>query len=193
MQQDLSGFINKVIHARRSIYPYQYDAGAKVDDAIIRQVLENANRAPTHKKTEPWRFTVFTGDGLQKFADMQVKLVKQHDPNPGEIKLKKLAEYPLMASHVIAIGMKRNPRVPEVEEILAVGCAIENMFLTATAFGLGSYLSTGGITYLEEAKAYFNLDADDKLIGFFYIGVKKELPAVSSVRGDVNEKTVWVE
>jgi len=29
--------------------------GKHVDNAIIQQMLENANWAPTHKLTEPWR------------------------------------------------------------------------------------------------------------------------------------------
>lgn len=194
MNLELSQHINSVIANRKSIYPYQYEAGAKVADEIIWQVLENANHAPNHKKTEPWRFTVFTGAGLQKFADLQVQLVQKHNPAINEIKIKKLSEYPLMASHIIAIGMKRSPgRLPEVEEILAVGCAIENMFLTTTAYGLGSYLSTGGITYIDEAKSHFNLSEDDKLIGFFYIGIKKDLPAMPVNRGDIKEKVTWMD
>lgn len=193
MTRENTNAIHRIIHERKSVYPYQYEPGARVNDEIVWEILENANRAPTHKKTEPWRFRVFTGEGLKKFADLQINLMNKYKPETGEVKLKKLATYPLMASHVIAIGMKRNEKVPEVEELLAVGCAIENMFLTATAHGLGCYLSTGGITYLEEAKAYFDLSAEDKLIGFFYIGVKKELPDVASNRGDVKEKTVWID
>ena len=51
---------NSILQNRRSIYPYQFEKGKKIPDEIIRQILENANRAPTHKLTQPWRFTVFT-------------------------------------------------------------------------------------------------------------------------------------
>ena len=59
--------INRLIRERRSVYPAQY-SGEKVDDSIIKQMLENANWAPNHKKTEPWRFTVFSGEGLKQLA-----------------------------------------------------------------------------------------------------------------------------
>lgn len=193
MDPNLTEAINDIIQKRRSIYPNQYEAGKKVDEKIILKILENANYAPTHKKTEPWRFTVFTDDGLKKFAELQVSLTKEYKPGVSESKIKKLSEYPLMASHIIAIGMNRSENLPEIEEILAVGCAIENMFLTATAYGLGAYLSTGGITYLEAAKPYFNLRPEDKLIGFFYIGHKKDLPHAPINRGDIAEKTKWVK
>ncbi len=187
----LSESINTIIQNRRSVYPYQYEAGAKVDDAIIWQILNNANCAPNHKKTAPWRFTVFVGDGLQRFASMQVELYKKHHGDENKMKLKKLAEYPLMASHIIAICMKRTAgKLPEIEEVLAIGCAIENMYLTASAYGLGCYLTTGGITYMEETKALFGLSDEDKMIGFFYIGKIKDVPSAIN-RNDVSEKVKW--
>ncbi|MCO6496874.1 MAG: nitroreductase [Chitinophagaceae bacterium] len=189
---DKPGIINTVIQNRRSIYPYQYEAGAEVDDAIVKQILENANKAPNHKKTMPWRFTVYGREGRKQFADLQTSLYIQNKGSENKIKIKKLQDYPLMASHVIAIGLKRHgERVPEVEEILAVGCAIENMFLTATAYGLGCYLSTGGITYIEGAKELFGLEAEDRLIGFFYIGKIKDAPKEMQ-RSPVEEKITWV-
>lgn len=184
--------INHIIKNRKSIYPHQYEPGKKVDEEIILRVLENANFAPNHKKTEPWRFTVFADEGRKTFADMQVKLYKKHNENPSEVKIKKFTDYPMMASHIIAIGMKRSDKLPEVEEILAVGCAIENMFLTTTAYGLGAYLSTGGITYMDEAKTFFRLGPQDKLIGFFYIGHKKDISQTLNVRGDIASKTTWI-
>lgn len=186
---------NEVIQNRRSVYPYQFESGKKIRDEIIFQILENANRAPTHKLTQPWRFTVFSGKGLETFADLQTEIyTKYAGSNFKEKKLKNLKEYPLMSSHVIAIGMKRTTEIniPEEEEIIATACAIENIYLSVTAYGLGGYLSTGGITYLEEAKPYFGLEPKDKLIGFFYIGYPKILSNPLSKRTSVNEKTKWI-
>lgn len=162
--------INAVIKNRRSIYPYQYEKGKVIPDEIIWQILENANHAPNHKQTEPWRFTVFTGNGLKYFEELQARIYKQYSGDSfNEGRHQKLIDYPLMASHVIAIGMKRNAagKLPEIEEIEATACAIQNMFLTVTAYGLGSYFSSAGITYFEEAKPYFDLGSGDKLLGFF--------------------------
>jgi nitroreductase len=89
--------------------------------------------------------------------------------------------------------MKRDEKksVPEIEEIGAVFCAVENMYLTATAYGLGAYLSTGGITYFEEAKECFGLGKDDKILGFFHVGkIKNTLPEGS--RRPSEEKITWV-
>ena len=187
--------IDKVIESRRSVYQQQY-SGERVDDAIVRKILSNANWAPTHKLTEPWRFVVFTGDGLKKLASFQAELYKKvttANATFKEDRYQNLLTKPMLSSHIIAVGMKRDEKksVPEIEEIGAVFCAIENMYLTATAYGVGCYLSTGGVTYFEEAKEFFGLGTDDKLIGFFNLGMPR-IDVPSGKRKPIEDKVVWV-
>lgn len=193
--ENKSDIIDTLIAARRSIYPHQFIPGKKVDDALIQKMLGNANFAPTHKHTEPWRFTVFTGEGLKKLAEWQSGLYLQKEgENAKENKLKKLREKPLMASHVIAVSVKRtlDKFIPEVEEIVAVGCAIQNILLTAAAYNLGAYISTGGMTYYPQAKTLLGLGEYDKLIGFIYVGYPKDDIHTVARREPVEEKTIWV-
>jgi nitroreductase len=169
--------LNVLIHERRSVFPQDY-TGDVVNEAIIKQILENARWAPTHKLTEPWRFLIFTGDGIRALATGQAEVYKsvtQADGTFKENNYQKLLTKPLLSSHIVVVIMKRDERqaVPEMEESGAVFCAIQNMYLTATAYGVGCYLSTGGITYFEEAKELFGLDKDDRIIGFFHLGIPK--------------------
>ena len=188
--------LNSIIKKRRSIYPYQYEKGKAIPNEIIWQILENASRAPNHKQTEPWKFTVFSGEGLKQFGQLQADIYKQYSGTSfSEGRRLKLINYPLMSSHVISIGMKRNEekKLPEIEEIEAMACAVQNMFLSVTAYELGCYWTTAGITYFEEAKQHFGLGQDDKLLGFFYIGyVAKPITAISK-RQPVKEKVNWVD
>ena len=187
--------LNKLIRERRSVFPKQYDPGKHVDDAIVQQLLENANWAPTHKLTEPWRFTVFTGNGLKTFAGLQASVYKNTSgANFKEENYQKLLNTPLLASHVISIGMKRHAEknIPEMEEIAAVACAVQNMYLTAAAYGIGCYWTTGGVTFNEAAKPFFDLDAADKLMGFLYVGVIA-VPSATGTRGPVTDKTKWIK
>ena len=187
--------IDKVIESRRSVYQQQY-TNERVDDAIVKRILSNANWAPTHKLTEPWRFVVFTGHGLKKLATFQAELYKRVTTADGTFKedrFQNLLTKPMLSSHIIAVCMKRDEKksVPEIEEIGAVFCAIENMYLTATAYGVGCYLSTGGATYFEEAKEFFGLGNEDRLIGFFHLGMSRiELP--KGRRKPIEDKVVWV-
>jgi nitroreductase len=185
---------NFLIRSRRSVFIDQLLSGKPIPDDLIWQILENANWAPTHKKTEPWRFTVFSGTGLQKLADFQASLYRESAAEKfKEDKYQKLLKMPLACSHVIAIGMKRNEQanIPEIEEIAAVACAVQNIYLSTTAYGLGGYWSTGGVTYNDKAKAFFGLDKNDRLMGFFNIGYVR-VASVPGSRGPVKDKTVWV-
>ena len=189
-----TSLINKLIRERRSVFPKQYDPGKHVDDAIVQQMLENANWAPTHKLTEPWRFTVFTGKGLASFARLQATVYKNAaGSNYKEDQYQKLLNTPLLASHVIAIGMKRHAEknIPEMEEIAAVACAVQNMHLTATAYNVGCYWTTGGVTFTEAAKPFFDLEPADKLMGFLYVGAIAT-PSADGSRGAVTEKVKWI-
>lgn len=166
----------ELIKKRRSIYPVTFD-GTKVSEEAIDMLLEAANWAPTHGMTEPWRFTVFSGDGLKALATFQSELYKKNVAADvfDEKVFTKLQQNPLMCSHVISIGMKRQEieKIPENEEIASVACAVQNMHLMATSLGIGAYWGSGGITYMENAKPYFGLGEKDKLLGFFFIGNPK--------------------
>lgn len=185
--------INQLIRTRRSVFTQQFEPGKAIPDDIVWQILENANWAPTHKLTEPWRFTVFSGEGLKTLATRQAAIYKEFaGAKFKQPKYEQMLNMPLLASHVIAIGMKRHQDIPEMEEIAAVGCAVQNMYLTAQAYGVGGYWSTGGITFIEEAKQLFNLGPDDKLMGFFYLGYIK-VPSTDGKRGSIRDKVTWIK
>jgi nitroreductase len=187
-------WFNELALSRRSVFPDQFVPGKKVDDEIVQQILFNATWAPNHGQAEPWRFTVFTDDGLKKFAHLQSELYKNEARDQFvEAKYIKLQQQPLRASHIIAIGMKRTitKQIPEIEDIEAVACAVQNIYLSVAAYGLGGYWTTGGITYYEAAKPYFNLGEQDKLLGFFYIG-HVAVPSPSAKRSPIEEKVTWV-
>lgn len=187
--------VSALLQNRRSLYPAQYSSDP-VDDGIVKEMLENANWAPTHRLTEPWRFVVFKGEGLKRLAKFQSELYKEVAQKKGNFKeanFEKLAAKPMLASHVIAIGMKRDEKesVPVEEEIASVAMAVQNMYLTATAHGIGAYWGSGGVTYFEEAKEFFGLGANDKLMGFMYLGNLKIDKWPQGRRKPIEDKVIW--
>ena len=79
---------------------------------------------------------------------------------------------PFLSSVAIVVCMERgnNEKIPEIEEVEAVACAIQNMCLTATAYGLGSFWSSPKIIYSKEMNSYLNLREQDKCLGILYLG-----------------------
>lgn len=187
--------LEEIISERRTIKPNQY-TGEKVEDRLIEEILKSANWAPTHGYTEPWRFTVFAEDGLATLGDYLADM-DQPDKNAedfNQIKYDRLRNAPLKCSHVIGIGMKRgdNPKVPEIEEICATAMAVQNMWLTAHALGLGSYWSTGAKAFTPEMRELFGLGENDLSLGLFYIG-KPAIPNPTGRRlSGVEDKTSWI-
>lgn len=186
--------INHLIRHRRSVYPDQY-SGKEIDRQIVEQILENAIWAPTHGLTQPWQFFVFSGDKKRELAQIQADLYKKNTPTEkfSQEKYDKFFRTHSLASHIIAICMKRQTtqQIPEIEEIAAVACAVQNMYLTATAYGIGAYWSTGGMTFMEEAKEFFGLSEYDRLMGFFFLGDIAK-PSPDSQRIPMQEKVFWL-
>lgn len=185
--------LNHLIATRRTVFPEQYDPDTPVADEVIEQMLTNANWAPNHGQTEPWRFRVYTGNGLRTLADNMERIIKGHSAEYKPEKLGKLLNRIGRASHVIAIMMKRDPyrKIRQIEEIEAVACAVQNMHLTAAAYGVGAFWSTGGATYISETKDHLGLEAEDELLGFFFIGT----PAGNLPKGrrkPIADKVEWV-
>ena len=188
--------IKDLIANRRTLKPAQY-SDQKIDDHIIESVLETANWAPTHGYTEPWRFVVYTGEGLKSLGDFMANL-DQPDANAGDFnqqRFDRLRSRPLQSSHVIGIGLSRgnNPKVPEVEEICSVAMAVQNMWLTAHAMGIGAYWSTGSLAFREETRDFFGLEEGDRSLGFFYMGIPAKDPMPGRRLSGIEEKVRWVK
>jgi len=166
----------------------------EIEDDIINSILENANWAPTHRKTEPWRFKVIKG---KKLAELGVFLSEYYQKNtPAEdfspVKYNKSIKKTKKSAAVIAICMARDPNesVPEWEEIAATAMAVQNMWLCCTELGIGSYWSSPAlIKYMDE---FFDVSEGEKCLGFFYMGYTDD--ALTEVaRKPIEDKVVWMD
>ncbi|GAB3256287.1 hypothetical protein GCM10027347_18000 [Larkinella harenae] len=184
--------INEIIRTRRSIFPPEY-SDKQVPREVVEAVVANANFAPTHRLTQPWRFTIFREKGLQKLADFMGDLYRSQTPPASfsEGKYEGTRSKFLRSSCVIAVNMQlHSDKVPEWEELAAVACAVQNMWLTATALNVGAYWSTPG--NLDLLGEFLNLSPSQKCVGLFFMGYHdgKEKPAV---RKPIEEKLTWIE
>jgi len=193
MKYNLSEILD-VIKNRRTIYPENYSSRVVQKD-IIEKLLNSAIWAPTHGKTQPWRFHVFMEDGRttlsNKLGNIYNDLYKKDTFN--ELKHKKLMNRPLLSSAIIAVSMSRDPseKIPEIEEVEAVACAMQNMLLSATAYGLGTFWSSPKIIYTKEMNAFLELEENDKCLGLLYIGYPSdEWP--SGQRKPIEYVTKWI-
>ena len=173
------------------------DPDKAIPKDTLLEILENASWAPNHGKTEPWSFKVYTGEGRHKFATLQSDLYKKLCPTDKfkENKWTQLKERPLETPCSIVLAMeKSNSKIPEVEEIEAVACAVQNMMLSAMSFGIGSYWGSGGITYFTDAPKELGFSDSCKMLGVLYLGYLREGQEwPTAVRKPILDKVEWVK
>lgn len=182
--------ILKTIKDRRSIFPAQYNAD-KVTREQINLLLEAANWAPSHRKTEPWRFYVITDDKLRELGDFLANVYKESNDTFSPFKLEKIKSKAVQASHVIVICMHRDEkeRVPEWEEIAATAMAVQNMWLMTTELGLGGYWSSPSL--IDQMPKFLPMKKGEKCLGFFYVGnFEGETP--KGDRQAIENKVTWL-
>lgn len=179
------------IKNRRAVFPAQYNNQPITKEEILN-ILESANWAPTHKRTEPWRFKVFHGVSQIALGKFISETYKQTTENFSEFTYNKFMDNPVKAGCVIAICMQRDPKesIPEWEEIAATAMAVQNMWLTAHDMGIGAYWASPGI--LKYMDKFIQMEDGEQCLGFFYLGkYDDELPE-GTRKSTIEEKTVWV-
>ncbi len=180
-----------LIQNRRSVFPPQY-IDKPISKETLEKVLEAANWAPNHKKTEPWRFKVLLGNSKEALGTFLATKYQEVEERPKKIKIKKLLDNPSRAGAVIAICMQRDSKqsLPEWEELAATAMAVQNMWLTCTELNIGCYWSSPGlIKYMHE---FFELAEGEKCLGFFYMGYfEGDLPEGN--RTPIADKVEWMD
>ncbi|MEM7297285.1 MAG: nitroreductase [Bacteroidota bacterium] len=182
--------INQTIRSRRSVYPLQY-IDKPIPKEILEELLLNANHAPTHRLTEPWRFKVFTGEGRKLLGEFLANKYKDITPEFSESKFEKIQTNPTKAGAIIAIILHRDlqERVPEWEECAAVSCAVQNIWIALKQYDLGGYWSTPPlINYLGE---HVDLKENEKCIGFFYLGYCEPSDRIIQKK-PIEDKVEWI-
>ena len=161
--------LKEIIESRRSIFPKDY-TGEEIEQEILDEILRSATFAPNHKRTKPWRFKIFKGEEKNRLGEKLAEIYKntvapQHFL---EKKYLNISEKATKANVIVTISVNFSGLLPEWEEIAATAMAVQNMYLTCTAHGIGSYWSSPGmIKHLDE---FLNLEENQKCYGLFYMG-----------------------
>jgi nitroreductase len=188
--------VSTLIRNRRSVKPVDMDLGRLVPEALVWQLLENGTWAPTHGLTEPWKFHVFAGGARERLAEALPRIYREVTP-AGEVredKLVKMGQNPLLAPVVIACCVEKRggEKIPFLEEVEAVACAMQNVMLSATAAGLGSFWSSPPVLGSAAFGSWLGLGEGDLCVGLLYLGWVKDGRVMAEVpRRPVAEKVVW--
>jgi len=156
----------------------------------LDRILRAGARAPDHGRLAPWRFVVLEGAGLEQLADAMARAKRHAVPDSTEAELDVERSKAMRAPMIVAVAARLNPthKVPEIEQILAVGAAVQNMILTARALGYGTMWKTGNAAYSPIVKQALGLDPADGIVAFLYLGtaLSEGLPREPALEGRVS-------
>lgn len=147
----------------------------------LHAILGCALRAPDHARLKPWLFHVVQGDALVKLGDTFVSALDGQDV--AQDKLEKTRNMPLRAPLMIVAVCEpqENTKVPAMEQILAVGAAIQNMQVAISSLGYGSIWRTGDMAHANVVKQAFNLSEQGEIVGFLYVGTPEKRPNTPNI------------
>ena len=187
----------EAIRTRRSIARLREEP---VPRAAIEEILEAAIWAPNHKRTEPWRFFVFSGDARTRLAEAFIENYKLDHPaataeelaGPGRKSANRVLSAPVT---IVVTADEGRTAVETLENYGAVATATEHILLAAHALGLGAYWRTGEAAYTaprNAIKELIGVPARTQLAAFVLLGYPEEDGKASS-RIPHTEKTTWFE
>ncbi len=141
----------------------------------LAQILEAAGRAPDHGRLKPWRFILLDAVLRQKFAYAAAAAKRARMPTMNDEQFsaerEKVTRSPTIVVVACAVNREQT-KVPEIEQVVAVGAAAENLFLAAHDLGYGVMWKTGAAAYDPAVKAELGLDSNDHIVGIMHLGTR---------------------
>lgn len=189
----------EAIANRRSLGVARVYPDQPVDARLVERVLQAADWAPSHGETEPWRFTVYMGASRHALGEAFAEAYRQDAGETFKANTYEAQRERAFAAPVwISIGMTPalhsdgSLRMTEEEEVIAVGCAVQNLHLVANAMGLaGMWLSKGVFVHPRIAQ-FVGLPPPSRLLGFFFLGWPS-IPWPVGERRPLSDKVRWAE
>lgn len=188
----------EAIKARRSFKI----AALKTDDVapeLISTVLEAAQWAPSHGQTEPWHFTVFAGESRRALGDAFAEAYRQNCDDEGtvvpstlEMHRGKVWNAPVWIALEFRPALRQDGqlKMPEIEELEAFSCSVQNLHLMASALGLGGQWSSNFTSTHDSVAQFLGIQAPARLMGFFFLGWP-DIPWPQGNRAPQEEKVTW--
>lgn len=176
--------VHQNMHQRQSI-------GQLVEPAPNTQQLQQAFAAaltaPDHHRLKPTRFMVIEAEHREAFGAVLSEALKdlgENDPT----QLARVKQHPFRAPLLILAftQFQQHPKVPDFEQTLSTGAAIQNLLLSLQAQGFASMWRSGAVVESTHLKHALGLKEHDLISGIIYVGTAAKTIA-PRVAVDLNE------
>ena len=177
------------IHQRQSI-------GHLVEPAPNAEQLEKAFQAaltaPDHHRLKPTRFVVIPADQCEAFGELLSKaLADLGETDPAQ--LDRVKNHPFRAPLLVLAltQFQPHPKVPNFEQTLSTGAAIQNFLLSLQVQGFSSMWRSGAVIESNLFKQALGLAEDDLISGIIYIGTAAKVISARAEVATENYVSYW--
>jgi nitroreductase len=140
----------------------------------LADILLAGARVPDHGKLFPWRFIIFEGEGLERFADILAEVLTAEGVNPTQIEEWRNRTLSIPVVIGVVSCARELIKIPVWEQELSAGAVCQNILIAAHALGFVGNWLTEWYSYHATVKHKIGLKPGERMAGFIYVGKPKE-------------------
>jgi nitroreductase len=170
MSTEHSGAVEALL-SRRSVPALQLSEPGPTAEQIAT-AIDAALCAPDHGALKPLRMVLIQGEARARLSELLTRRMAERDPPAPPGKVDKTRRMLSSAPLVIAVGARvaEAPKVPELEQLFSAAAGIMNLLNAFHAMGYGAIWLTGPNAYDPEVAQSLRFAADERGLGFVYVG-----------------------
>jgi len=168
----LGELVDTLIATRRNYAPRRLVAPGP-DASQVARLFAAAAAAPDHGQLTPWRFVVVPVGKRDLLGDVFARALVERDPaaSEGDIEAARAKAHnaPLLMLAIARLGGDASD-VSDLERMVSLGAAIQNMLLAAHGMGLAAGLAGGRALRSVPLRELFKLCAAEQPVCFVNVG-----------------------
>lgn len=195
---ELGELANALIHSRQNVSPRWLAEPGPTEQQCL-DILGAAAAAPDHGRLMPWRFVIVPKQKRERLAEAFGLALLDRDPHatPDQVEsarekahrapllvlaIARLAggDVPTVESGLVKAGQNvaNDTAIGDAERLVSLGCAIQNILLSAHGAGFGTGLTSGQAMAAHQLRNLFSLGEHEQAVCCINIGtVTKRKPA----------------
>lgn len=174
------------IQQRHSFRSYRSDP---VPREMLDRIIRAAARAPSAGNEQPWRFYVATGNALARLIEIMSQSTQYLEDFLSVLGHQATADQLTWYSELGGAPVVIVCTIPEGEDgllllnkHLAVGAAVENLLLAATALGLGTCSVTFSYWVSDQVAEVLGIPGDQRIVAMVTVGFPADAPPLAPPR-----------
>lgn len=168
-----ASWASMLISSRSNVSPKRLVEPGPSREQLV-ELLRGAAAAPDHGLLRPWRFIEVPPGARAALGEVFVQALIERDPcatlEQLEAAREKAHRAPMLLLAVARLADSTHSGVPDIEKMVSVGAAIQNILLLSHAMGFGAGLTSGQALHTPLMARFFALEPGEQAVCFINIG-----------------------